>query len=384
MPTVIPTAKIVEQASPGIGHWVADPLTGLYRPFPHWLDVDFDRDASGKLVAAICAPNQDGIRSRLEVWQFDDSYPENATTFVTVEPSGVSGASLRFRPDGRLDLFYLLNTSLVHRHSVDQGRTWSDPNAYTLIFASGAAFTPIVYPYSAGTTTIGPISSGFERYVVHGYDRTGRVLVMLYNVIEGGLTNQRAWHFFTGDPDTGGSWALGNGIPFPAPFTLTAISFLGSLQTMRSGIIVPGCEHTIYFRAFKSDGTLTNLGYNTSPGSSLNCWTDEATGMRLWVVGDGTPHGGITGGGFNICAYKMNNDLSWTLFFQDVVTNRFSGAYAYTYTTTGSDRVTAQATCHQIKQRRDGIWEFMFVRSDEQPVIIRCRKIGYSAAGVWE
>jgi hypothetical protein len=238
------------------------------RPYPNWYDMDFVRTPAGRLVVA-CCPNAcgAGLFGQLQVWQYDDADPPNATTFVTLETEDVIAASLLCTRAGTLDLFYLKcddRSRVWWRESRDGGLTWSAG----VLYAFGFAAFP--FPWDSSRAGGGALARGLPATYC---PQRECVVLMVYGVLGGASAANYVLVGRRGDS----GWEFGT----PASATAADHPQDYTLQTLRDGTVawVGSLER---FTTLGGDGTLRIVhGTGRSIQATRAAWVDERRGLRV-------------------------------------------------------------------------------------------------------
>lgn len=379
-----------EASQPGTGFWWQENASSFWA-YPSWKALKFLR-ASGRLLALVAGPVNNGQRSRLRVYHFQGR-PEttleaelatNAAGYVELETDDVTAASFGVRASGILDLFYIsggylgtpATAELRHRYSQDGGRTWSAAVAQTITHATYGTFSPREDPRSGGGLVSAGGTYGMNEMALRfQYDRQGN-LILASNGFWTLAGSPRGTMMVTARPDSSRlRWEYG------VPEVASSQDGNLWLQSLRSGHMYRrshGQGWPSRYTLLPNDAPFTGaaeagsgLGF-TDGGhwfdertNTLVCWRSEITGAvprnyrflfrTFGRAGTGPPWWQTQGDFTEYLTY-------WSQVFG--IYEFFSGA---------SDLLLLG----------DGSVEFFYLNASQQPELVRCANFSPGAALVW-
>lgn len=335
---------------------------GLYYPYPHWLGLEYLREADGGIVAAIASPAEESQLSRLTVWRAsDENGAVDAADSVEIEANNVSNISMSRRSDGILDLFYILRTVpappayvLLHRFSRDGGRTWSA----SLDVAPAAASGPLsVSGRSEGATLSN--DNIFIPYLAHAVTRDG-LLVMALDA-SAAPVGRTTW---VGGADvTGERWSFGTFRETDVLFPELVVTYPWGLIEFAAG---SGSERA-YSRFSKTSHTAAPAVWGASPGCIDHRRGGAHSAVRLGGGSD-IPQWYVQTGRFGEVPYGPWAHQILPAFYAQT----FLGRYYH-------------STAARMAVREDGALELFYVAPGGVPTISRLRNTspGSAATEPW-
>lgn len=370
---------------PATGHWYKDPNTalGTWKAWPFWTALDFDRSPTdGRLLALVAGPTDNGTRSRLRIYRFDDA--DTPTTTTDLETSDVSAASLRFRRDGTVEVFYVHGGAVKWRVSKDGGATFTAATALSLT-TGGVPLTPYeVSPVSGpfGTPPLTWNDAAIQRPILRfAYTREGNcVLAVLY--ASGAATDGRAG---LGQMTDAGAWSFGN-------FAGT----LGgaSLVPMDTGdfLVIPSGQRTTQrgdgsrITTDPSGGSIASVGSLGPASSQMPGGYDQRTGQAVHFSAFPMVTGMSATVSHQAAAWvRHSNGLGWTLATGASGTEATPSYQGWKVVVYDGSIFQFGIFCQagRVRCRRDGVWEWLYLNDSQQPVIRQCRRLWTGGAGAW-
>lgn len=361
---------------PGIPLPSTDPgVTGF------WRSARFCYNQAGERVVAGTARAQNGNMHRLLTCRFSSDWPPAAGDVTTLETEAVFQCSINARPDGKIDLLYIMNGTgtLHHRRSDDGGAAWTaraDVPLGTVRHVGSPLYDSLLYPAPNREDLGVPFghAPAAQQNLAHVYSRFHRMLVVEVYGNEPTIGNSP--FVIAGQVQEDGSiaWQSPFSLEVSPPFGSSPGAYINALQELRMGALCTHGNGALLDNLKASGECVPTWDISHVPFG----WLDEAAGVGVSFSqtrdGSGAP-------------FLASFVIQWTETPPPVW---HGGRWASVWTgdtipvhNTPETFTSADIWAHCLRQNRAKRYELLRADTAGELGFLQCKKVGATGMGGW-